>query len=373
MGRLVPGQVLRVLAVESSCDETGVAIVEAQIPQDGTPSLPRLLAQSLHTQIDMHRAYGGVVPELASRDHIRRVVPLIDSVLSSAGLLPADLDVVAYTAGPGLAGALLVGAGVAQAYAWGLGKPVMPVHHLEGHLLSPFLSQDPPSFPFVALLVSGGHTQLMEVRAVGSYRLLGESIDDAAGEAFDKCAMLLGFDYPGGAALSQCADGGNPRFVQFPRPLLHRGNLDFSFAGLKTSVATHVRKLDRPSREPWDPQLRRDLAASIQEAIVEVLVRKCEHALTVTSLDRLVVAGGVGANRRLREALTERSRRRSFALHFPELSLCTDNGAMIALAAALRLQAGLDGRQWAGAFEVRPRWPLSDLTDRHAILAGSAP
>lgn len=366
--RLVPGHRLRVLAVESSCDETGVAIVEATIPGSEGGQTPKLVAQALHTQIDMHRAYGGVVPELASRDHIRRVVPLIRQTLDAAQLAPEDIDLVAYTAGPGLAGALLVGAGVAQSYAWALGKPVMAVHHLEGHLLSPFLSQDPPSFPFVALLVSGGHTQLMAVHGVGDYQLLGESIDDAAGEAFDKCAMLLGFDYPGGAALSRCAEGGNPRAVSFPRPLMHNGTLDFSFAGLKTSVATHVRKLARPVDAAWDPELRSNLAASIQEAIVDVLVRKCELALRETSLSRLVVAGGVGANRRLREALLAQARRRSFAVHFPELALCTDNGAMIALAASMRLQAGLDGRRPAGAFEIRPRWPLSDLRLDRAIL-----
>jgi N6-L-threonylcarbamoyladenine synthase len=337
-----------VLGIESSCDETGVALVryEGQAPIS-------LLAKGLHTQIDMHKAYGGVVPELASRDHIRRVVPLVRQVMEDARRTLQEIDVVAYTAGPGLAGALLVGAGTAQALAVALNKPVLPVHHLEGHLLSPFLSADPPSFPFVALLVSGGHTQLMRVDGVGRYELLGESIDDAAGEAFDKCAKLIGLDYPGGAALSRLAQQGRADAFAFPRPLLHSGDLDFSFAGLKTSVATQVRKL-----EPLTDVQRADIAASTQAAIVDVLVRKSVAALKQSGLQRLVVAGGVGANSVLREQLNAACARLRARVHYPELHLCTDNGAMIALAAAMRLQAGHADAAPAGAFEVRPRWPL---------------
>ncbi|MFM8636561.1 MAG: tRNA (adenosine(37)-N6)-threonylcarbamoyltransferase complex transferase subunit TsaD [Betaproteobacteria bacterium] len=348
-----------ILGLESSCDETGVALVAFD---PGSPGLPQLRAQALHTQIDMHKAYGGVVPELASRDHIRRVVPLVRQVMEEGGRALADLDVVADTAGPGLAGALLVGAGAAQALALALGKPVLPVHHLEGHLLSPFLSADPPAFPFVALLVSGGHTQLMHVQGVGQYALLGESIDDAAGEAFDKCAKLIGLDYPGGAALSRLAQQGRPEAYAFPRPLLHSGDLDFSFAGLKTSVATQVQRL-QAAQHGGVPGLsdvqRADVAASAQAAIVDVLVRKSLSALKRTGLRRLVVAGGVGANRELRAQLDAACARMQARVHYPELPLCTDNGAMIAMAAAMRLQAGIQQPAAAGAFEVMPRWPFA--------------
>lgn len=348
-----------ILGLESSCDETGVALLAFD---PGSPGLPQLRAQALHTQIDMHKAYGGVVPELASRDHIRRVVPLVRQVMEEGGRALADLDVVAYTAGPGLAGALLVGAGAAQALALALGKPVLPVHHLEGHLLSPFLSADPPAFPFVALLVSGGHTQLMHVQGVGQYALLGESIDDAAGEAFDKCAKLIGLDYPGGAALSRLAQQGRPEAYAFPRPLLHSGDLDFSFAGLKTSVATQVQRL-QAAQHGGVPGLsdvqRADVAASAQAAIVDVLVRKSLSALKRTGLRRLVVAGGVGANRELRAQLDAACARMQARVHYPELALCTDNGAMIAMAAAMRLQAGIQQPAAAGAFEVMPRWPFA--------------
>ncbi len=349
-----------ILGLESSCDETGVALVAFD---PGSPGLPQLRAQALHTQIDMHKAYGGVVPELASRDHIRRVVPLVRQVMEEGGCALADLDVVAYTAGPGLAGALLVGAGAAQALALALGKPVLPVHHLEGHLLSPFLSADPPAFPFVALLVSGGHTQLMQVQGVGQYALLGETIDDAAGEAFDKCAKLIGLDYPGGAALSRLAQQGRPEAYAFPRPLMHSGDLDFSFAGLKTSVATQVQRLLQAAQDGGAPGLseaqRADVAASTQAAIVEVLVRKSLSALKRTGLRCLVVAGGVGANRELRAQLDAACARMQARVHYPELALCTDNGAMIAMAAAMRLQAGIQQPAAAGAFEVMPRWPFA--------------
>jgi N6-L-threonylcarbamoyladenine synthase len=346
---------MRVLGIESSCDETGVALVDAS--GDG---VPRLLAHALHSQISMHQAYGGVVPELASRDHIRRVLPLTREVLTGAGLSLQDVDVVAYTQGPGLAGALLVGAGVAASLGAALDRPVLGVHHLEGHLLSPFLSADPPEFPFVALLVSGGHTQLMRVDDVGSYELLGETIDDAAGEAFDKSAKLLGLPYPGGPYLSKLAESGQPDAFALPRPLLHSGKPDFSFAGLKTAVLTQVRRLEQQPGGITDTQ-RADLAASTQAAIVEVLVKKAMLALKETGLKRLVVAGGVGANRHLREQLNAACERRKVRVHYPELHLCTDNGAMIALAAALRLQRDMASLTRGGGFEVKPRWDLASL------------
>jgi N6-L-threonylcarbamoyladenine synthase len=339
----------KVLGIESSCDETGVAVVE--FLGAGTP---RLLAQALHSQIDMHQAYGGVVPELASRDHIRRVVPLTRQVLSEINLQVSDIDVVAYTRGPGLAGALLVGAGVACALATSLGKPLLGVHHLEGHLLSPFLSADPPEFPFVALLVSGGHTQLMRVQDVGQYELLGETIDDAAGEAFDKSAKLMGLGYPGGPALARLAATGDPASFKLPRPLMHSGDLDFSFAGLKTAVRTQLLKLP----QPLSAADMANMAASTQQAIVEVLLKKSLMALERTGLKRLVVAGGVGANALLRETLGAQCTKRGVALHYPELALCTDNGAMIALAAAMQLQRGAVA-QTEAVFDVRPRWPLA--------------
>lgn len=340
-----------VLGIESSCDETGVALVEAV----GT-EVPRLRAHALHSQVDMHQAYGGVVPELASRDHIRRVLPLARQVLAEAGSELAAVDVVAYTRGPGLAGALLVGAGVACALGAALGKPVLGVHHLEGHLLSPFLSSDPPEFPFIALLVSGGHTQLMQVDGVGRYTLLGETIDDAVGEAFDKSAKLLGLGYPGGPALSRLAQEGDAAAFKLPRPLLHSGDLDFSFAGLKTAVLTQANRLGAGLEAR-----KADLAASTQAAIVDVLVRKSVAALERTGLQRIVVAGGVGANRLLRSELDLACARRGVRVHYPELALCTDNGAMIALAAAMRLQAGVQAASMAYAFDVKPRWPLEAL------------
>ncbi|GAP35566.1 tRNA (adenosine(37)-N6)-threonylcarbamoyltransferase complex transferase subunit TsaD [Piscinibacter sakaiensis] len=345
---------MQVLGIESSCDETGVALVDA--PADPA-RVPRLLAQALHSQIDMHQAYGGVVPELASRDHIRRVLPLARHVLEAAGVAREGIGLVAYTRGPGLAGALLVGAGVAAALATALQRPLVGVHHLEGHLLSPFLSADPPAFPFVALLVSGGHTQLMRVDDVGAYRLLGETIDDAAGEAFDKSAKLLGLPYPGGPALARLAESGDPAAFALPRPLLHDGSLDFSFAGLKTAVRTQVQRLG----DALDEGRRADLAAATQEAIVEVLVRKALAAVERCGLDRLVVAGGVGANRRLRERLDDAARRRGLRVHYPELALCTDNGAMIALAAAMRWQRGRAAPQDRPRFDVLPRWPLAEV------------
>ena len=305
----------------------------------------------------MHQAYGGVVPELASRDHIRRVIPLTRQVLAQADVNRGDIDLVAYTQGPGLAGALLVGAGFAAALGLALGRPTLAVHHLEGHLLSPFLSADPPSFPFVALLVSGGHTQLMRVQGVGQYELLGETIDDAAGEAFDKSAKLMGLGYPGGPALSRLALNGRADAFALPRPLKHSPTLDFSFAGLKTAVMTQHHRLGLgPS-----PQALADLAASTQAAIVEVLVHKCLLALKQTGLRRLVVAGGVGANTALRSHLNAACAHKGVRVHYPELTLCTDNGAMIAMAAAMRVQAGLAQGDRAGSFQVMPRWALDEV------------
>ena len=354
---------MNILGFESSCDETGVALVDSSGQE-----VPRLLSHALFSQIEMHQAYGGVVPELASRDHIRRVLPLTEQVMATAGLSLKEIDVVAYTRGPGLAGALLVGAGVACAMAAALCKPVMGVHHLEGHLLSPFLSLDPPEFPFVALLVSGGHTQLMRVDRVGSYELLGESIDDAAGEAFDKSAKLMGLPYPGGPHLAKLAEGGDCTAFKLPRPLLHSGNLDFSFAGLKTAVLTQVKKIIAVRGGPveaWPDSLKADLAASTQAAIVDVLVKKSMAAMLHIGLKRLVVAGGVGANALLRKELNDACSSRRIRVHYPELHLCTDNGAMIALAAGMRLQAAsASGRvelQHGYTFDVKPRWSLADI------------
>ena len=346
---------MRILGIESSCDETGVALVETT-----GEALPRLLSHALYSQIEMHQGYGGVVPELASRDHIRRVLPLTRQVMAEAGVGLEAVDVVAYTRGPGLAGALLVGSGVACALAASLGKPVLGVHHLEGHLLSPFLSADPPEFPFIALLVSGGHTQLMRVDGVGRYELLGETIDDAAGEAFDKSAKLMGLPYPGGPGLSRLAEQGNPAAYKLPRPLLHSGDFDFSFAGLKTAVLTQTKKIGPAAQTEGAPE-RADLAASTQAAIVEVLVKKSMAALKGSGLQRLVVAGGVGANRELRRQLNEACAMARVRVHYPELHLCTDNGAMIAMAAAMRLQSGAQVAEARYSFDVKPRWPLHEL------------
>jgi N6-L-threonylcarbamoyladenine synthase len=349
-----------VLGIESSCDETGVALVRTR-----AQGVPELLSHALFSQIEMHQAFGGVVPELASRDHIRRVIPLAQEVLSTAGRTLAEVDVVAYTRGPGLAGALLVGAGVACALGAALGKPVLGVHHLEGHLLSPFLSADPPEFPFVALLVSGGHTQLMRVDGVGRYEILGETIDDAAGEAFDKSAKLMGLPYPGGPHLAKLALEGNPAAYALPRPLLHSGNLDFSFAGLKTAVLVQSQRMVAAAGvarfEDLPREKQADLAASTQAAIVEVLLKKSLTALKETGLQRLVVAGGVGANRDLRAQLDAACAKRQVRVHYPELHLCTDNGAMIAMAAAMRLQSGLQQASRTYAFDVKPRWPLDAI------------
>ena len=333
-----------ILGIESSCDETGIALYHTE---------RGLLAHTLHSQIALHNQYGGVVPELASRDHVRHALPLLRSALQQAACTLRDIDAVAYTQGPGLSGALLVGASIACALAYTLQIPTLGVHHLEGHLLSPLLSDPAPKFPFVALLVSGGHTQLMRVDGVGRYALLGESVDDAAGEAFDKSAKLLGLDYPGGALLAKLAQGGTPGRFKLPRPMLHSGDLNFSFSGLKTAVLLAVQQ------NPDDPQTRADIAHAAQEAIVEVLVRKAQSALEQSGLTQLVVAGGVGANQLLRSRLNEVIGKRDGNVFYPDLEFCTDNGAMIAFAGAMRLQHQPAQRDYR--FNVKPRWDLQEL------------
>ncbi|OAM27718.1 tRNA N6-adenosine(37)-threonylcarbamoyltransferase complex transferase subunit TsaD [Eikenella longinqua] len=347
-----------VLGIESSCDETGVALYSTE---------HGLVGNQLHTQMAMHAEYGGVVPELASRDHIRRLVPLTQACLREAGKNYADIDAVAYTQGPGLGGALLAGSAFANALAFSLGKPVIPVHHLEGHLLSPLLADDKPAFPFVALLVSGGHTQFMAVRGIGDYELLGESVDDAAGEAFDKTAKLLGLPYPGGAKLSELARLarlGRPDAFSFPRPMLHSHDLQMSFSGLKTAVLTAVQTVRTDHGGGLPDAVRNDICRAFQDAVVDVLLAKSRQALLHTGYRTLVVAGGVGANWKLRtelSALQVRSGPKSppeaVRTYFPPLPLCTDNGAMIAFAGAMHLQAA----QAAAGFSVRPRWPLAEI------------
>jgi N6-L-threonylcarbamoyladenine synthase len=336
-----------VLGIESSCDETGIAVYD---------SGRGLLAHAVHTQVAMHEAYGGVVPELASRDHIRRLIPLLEQVLAEAGCRRSAISAIAYTAGPGLAGALLVGASFAAGLAQALNVPAIPVHHLEGHLLSPLLAREPIGFPFIALLVSGGHTQIMCVTQVGAYELLGESMDDAAGEAFDKTAQLLGLGYPGGPALAQLAATGTPGRYKLPRPMLHSGDFNFSFSGLKTAVLTVVREKILSAAE------RANLAAEFQEAATEVLTSKALAACRQRRLLTLVVAGGVGANQRLRARLDQAAVRQGVRVCYPEMELCTDNGAMIAFAAAQRLLAGVAvPNKTDGCFAVKPRWPLQNL------------
>jgi N6-L-threonylcarbamoyladenine synthase len=305
----------------------------------------------------MHGEYGGVVPELASRDHVRRAIPLLEQVLAESGELVSSIDAVAYTQGPGLAGALLVGASVANGLALALNKPVIGVHHLEGHLLSPLLAAQPPAFPFVALLVSGGHTQLMRVDEVGQYTMLGETLDDAAGEAFDKSAKLLGLGYPGGPAISRLAESGDPSLFELPRPMLHSKNLDFSFSGLKTAVLTLVKK----QQGELSDATRAAIARAFVDAIVEVLVAKCLAAVKQTGMKRLVIAGGVGANSQLRQALNTAAAKKRFEVFYPELALCTDNGAMIALAGALRIARHPQAARFDYGFNVKPRWPLDAI------------
>ena len=334
---------MRVLGIETSCDETGVAIYDSE---------QGLLAHRLFSQIQMHADYGGVVPELASRDHVRKLVPLLREVMEAAGSTPADIGGIAYTAGPGLAGALMVGAvlGRSLAYAWGV--PAIAVHHMEGHLLAPLLEPQPPKFPFVALLVSGGHTQLMRVDGIGRYELLGESIDDAAGEAFDKVAKMLGLEYPGGPNVAKLALQGNALAFAFPRPMINRPGLEFSFSGLKTAVL-HARQQTADY-----PEKNADICASFELAVVDTLLRKCQRALKQTGLKTLVVAGGVSANKRLRESLAEMARRHRVEVFYPAPQFCTDNGAMIAFAGCQRLLAG--EHEGLGV-KVRPRWPMTEL------------
>ncbi len=337
-----------VLGIESSCDETGVAILRWQPDAPGAG----LLAHTLYSQIKLHADYGGVVPELASRDHVRKLLPLIREALAQAGLGVRDLGGVAYTAGPGLVGALLVGASVGRALAWALDVPALAVHHMEGHLLAPLLEADPPEPPFVALLVSGGHSLLVEVKAIGEYAILGDTLDDAAGEAFDKTAKLMGLPYPGGPALAKLAEQGRPGVFRFSRPMTDRPGLDFSFSGLKTQVLLAWQKSDQSE------QTRADVARAFEEAIVETLLIKCRRALEATGTRRLVIAGGVGANRRLRAELAAAGEKDGFRTYFPRLQFCTDNGAMIALAGAIRLASG---QQQDETVQVRPRWDLQTL------------
>ncbi|QDX32060.1 tRNA (adenosine(37)-N6)-threonylcarbamoyltransferase complex transferase subunit TsaD [Dickeya poaceiphila] len=334
---------MRVLGIETSCDETGVAIYDTQAG---------LLANQLYSQVKLHADYGGVVPELASRDHVRKTVPLIQAALKEAGLQPGDIDGVAYTAGPGLVGALLVGATVGRSLAFAWNVPAIPVHHMEGHLLAPMLEDDPPAFPFVALLVSGGHTQLISVTGIGEYRLLGESIDDAAGEAFDKTAKLLGLDYPGGPLLSKMAQNGNVGRFVFPRPMTDRPGLDFSFSGLKTFAANTIRENGN------DPQTQADIARAFEDAVVDTLAIKCRRALDETGFSRLVMAGGVSANRTLRQRLADIMVKRGGDVFYARPEFCTDNGAMIAYAGAVRFAHGVTGEL---GITVRPRWPLAEL------------
>ncbi|OZI14302.1 tRNA (adenosine(37)-N6)-threonylcarbamoyltransferase complex transferase subunit TsaD [Sodalis-like symbiont of Philaenus spumarius] len=334
---------MRVLGIETSCDETGVAIYDQQ---------QGLLANQLYSQVKLHADYGGVVPELASRDHVRKTVPLIQAALAEVGLQAADIHGVAYTAGPGLVGALMVGATVGRALAYAWGVSAVAVHHMEGHLLAPMLEANPPAFPFVALLVSGGHTQLIAVTGIGEYQLLGESIDDAAGEAFDKTAKLLGLDYPGGPMLARLAQQGVPGRYKFPRPMTDRPGLAFSFSGLKTFAANTVRA------GTDDHQTRADVARAFEEAVVETLMIKCRRALDLTGFQRLVMAGGVSANQSLRASMGEMMRQRGGEVFYARPEFCTDNGAMIAYAGMVRLQGG---SQASLAVSVRPRWPLEEL------------
>jgi len=340
---------MKVLGIETSCDETGVAVYDTALP-----GAAGLRAHAVYSQIALHAEYGGVVPELASRDHVRKLLPLIRQTLAEAGLQVEDLDGVAYTAGPGLVGALLVGAGVARSLAWALDKPAIGVHHMEGHLLAPLMEDDPPEPPFVALLVSGGHTQLVAVDAIGRYRLLGETLDDAAGEAFDKTAKMMGLPYPGGPQLAAIAETGTPGAYTFARPMTNRPGLDFSFSGLKTQVLLAWRASDQTEAT------RADIARGFEDAVVDTLAIKCQRALDETGCKVLVVAGGVGANKRLRAKLADAAGKRGGRVCFPRPALCTDNGAMIAFAGALRLQAG---QRDDASVRVTPRWDMASLPE----------
>jgi len=352
-----PSAVLNVLGIETSCDETGVAIYAAG---------RGLLAHQLYSQTALHARYGGVVPELASRDHVRRLLPLLRSALDEASMGRSDIHAIAYTEGPGLAGALLVGASLAQALAYALRVPAMGIHHLEAHLLSPLMSSPAPEFPFVALLVSGGHSQLMRVGGIGDYTLLGETLDDAAGEAFDKTAKLLGLGYPGGPALARLAESGRPGRFRLPRPMLASGDLDMSFSGLKTAVLTEYRAASLGAQD------KADLAAEFEQAVADVLVHKALAAARAADVDQLIVAGGVGANQRLRARLNEVATREGVAVFYPPLEFCTDNGAMVAFAGALRLSARPDARNAAvpEGFTVKPRWDLAAISPTASLSVG---
>ncbi|TLU67249.1 tRNA (adenosine(37)-N6)-threonylcarbamoyltransferase complex transferase subunit TsaD [Thalassotalea litorea] len=334
---------MRILGIETSCDETGIAIFDEE---------KGILAHRLYSQIDVHADYGGVVPELASRDHVRKTLPLIEEALKDANMTPDDLDGVAYTAGPGLVGALLVGCSIGRSLAYGWGIPAVPVHHMEGHLLAPMLEDDVPEFPFIALLVSGGHTLLVRVDGIGQYQMLGESIDDAAGEAFDKTAKLLGLDYPGGPVLAKMAEQGTKGRFRFPRPMTDRPGLDFSFSGLKTFAANTIYKEDDSE------QTKADIAYAFQEAVIDTLTIKCKRALQQCGLNRLVIAGGVSANKELRVKLSQVMKKLNGNVYYPRPEYCTDNGAMIAFAGMQRLKAGVDAEL---TFQATPRWPLDTL------------
>ncbi|MFC1795565.1 tRNA (adenosine(37)-N6)-threonylcarbamoyltransferase complex transferase subunit TsaD [Pseudomonadota bacterium] len=336
---------MRVLGIETSCDETGIAIYDGELG---------LLAHSLYSQAHIHAEYGGVVPEIASRDHVRKTLPLLDECLEKAACTRQEIDGVAYTAGPGLVGALLVGASVGRALAAALAVPAVGVHHMEGHLLAPLLEEEAPDFPFVALLVSGGHSMLVEVSSIGKYRVLGETLDDAAGEAFDKTAKLLGLGYPGGPVLAKAAESGDPGRYSFPRPMTDRPGLEFSFSGLKT----HTRNLWR--KHGAEANAQADIAAGFQLAVVDTLVIKCRRAMKQTRSPHLVIAGGVGANLHLREALQQAGRKFGWGVSYPRIEFCTDNGAMIAFAGYHRLRAG---QFEAEIIRARPRWPLAELRD----------
>ncbi|MZI92629.1 tRNA (adenosine(37)-N6)-threonylcarbamoyltransferase complex transferase subunit TsaD [Vibrio sp. CAIM 722] len=334
---------MRIIGIETSCDETGVAIYDDE---------KGLLAHQLYSQIKLHADYGGVVPELASRDHVKKAVPLIKQAMADANLTPADIDGVAYTAGPGLVGALLVGSTIGRSLAYAWNVPAVPVHHMEGHLLAPMLEDTPPEFPFLALLVSGGHTMIVEVRAIGDYKILGESIDDAAGEAFDKTAKLMGLDYPGGPLLAKLAEKGHAGRFKFPRPMTDRPGLDMSFSGLKTFTANTI------AAQGNDEQTRADIAYAFQEAVCDTLVIKCRRALEQTGLKRIVIAGGVSANKALRQALEMLAAKRGGAVYYPRTEFCTDNGAMIAYAGMQRLK---NGDVTDLSLEAKPRWPIDQL------------
>ncbi len=340
---------MRVLGIETSCDETGVAVYDSQ---------QGMLAHALHSQVELHAEYGGVVPELASRDHVRKLLPLVRQLFQEAGIEASSLDGVAYTAGPGLVGALLVGASVGRSMAWAWGVPAIAVHHMEGHLLAPMLEPDPPAFPFIAMLVSGGHTQLVEVEGIGRYRLLGDTLDDAAGEAFDKTAKLLGLPYPGGPELAKLAERGDPGRYKFPRPMTDRPGLDFSFSGLKTFALNTIQQAERQEGGSLSDKTRADIARAFEEAVVDTLLIKCRRAVRQCAIKRLVLAGGVSANQRLRQRIDSMMEGEAGTAYYPRPKFCTDNGAMIAYAGCQHLLAG---ESEALRFTVRSRWPMDEL------------